>query len=162
MLPAAEAAFCCPPVSFARAPGGLHIYDSCMVAHKGWFCAFIDWHRQKPYPHLVLQRSPRVTVAAHSLVAELFLGPRDKGQVCCHRDVVVPDRVVMGLDWCSPRLHEYLGQAPALFPKPARCISKGCVSALCVFWDTQSSNAKTGSRRGQVKQRRRHAKLACL
>jgi hypothetical protein len=125
----------------------------------------------------------QVTVPAHELVCWLFLGnwkdtktkPETQGeaeaeaeagtspdtgtgtdkQVVCHNDVCSISKAM----W-RPKLDSLKVPGNGLwFPMAGRCLSHACVSPLCLHWGTQSSNARSGSRKAQLWCRRARMKL---
>lgn len=163
---AAHAVLMNPPVSpVTVADSRLGCMYACMCLRKGRAKGqHIEWINE--YPHLVLQKAgvtdgghtyPKITVPAHVLIAWLFLGPQPAGTVVCHRDSP-PDAVTV--EWAAT-----VGKKPRnawCFPSVKRCISKGCVSPLCVFYGSQSANAQTGRASGQLAQRNSRMKKMAL
>lgn len=159
---AAKALFLNPPISPPRKGGGHNSCCACMCLRMGKAAGrHIDW--DKGYPSLILQDAgvtdagvsyPRVTVPVHQLVAWLFLGPKPAGKVVCHNDLApqgVPDE-----RWETTEKDTLRNQN--CFPKLLRCLSKNCVSPLCVYYGTQSDNAKTGREWGQLIHRKQKKK----
>lgn len=157
---AALALFLNPPVSSFGDVGSKH---ACMCLRTGTASGrHIEWH--KGYPYLVLQHAcvgddgtafPKLRVAVHQLVALFFLGPRSgqTGQVVCHHDV---PPTVLKVEWESA---EHVGpNIMRCLPATSRCVSQGCVCPVCVHYDTQSNNAKTGKQRQQLVDRKSRQK----
>lgn len=153
-LQAAMAVFSNPPVALQSSRGELT--RACMVMHPDKYKAGIKVKKQEL--HLRLQRAPtEVTVPCHVMVAWLFLGPRKKAKhVVCHYDV--PPRVE-AITWQHNEVQETVGEA-VLRPAMCRCLSRKCVSPMCLHWSTQKLNAATGKTIKQMQGRKARAKLA--
>jgi hypothetical protein len=162
---AAQAVFLNPPVSpVIVSDGRLGCMYACMCLRQGKAKGkHIQWVNE--YPHLVLQDAvvtddgheyPQITVPAHVLIAWLFLGPQPAGTVVCHHDAPA----AVAVEWATS-----VKKKPKnawCFPSVKRCISKACVSPLCVFYGTQSENAQTGRASGQLAQRKSRMKKLAL
>ncbi len=159
---AAMALFLNPPISHPRKDGGPRGCCACMCLRMGQATGrHIEW--DKGYPNLILQEAgvtdagvsfPRITVPVHQLVAWLFLGPKPAGKVVCHNDIA--QQVVPEERW--EIFEKETLRNKRCFPKLLRCLSKNCVSPLCVHYGTQSDNAVTGRERDQVIHRNQRQK----
>lgn len=151
---AAALVFCSPPARRHRVTRELR--EGCLVLRNkpSKHIKFIQG-----YPYLVLQEgnrllgTRRVMIKAADLTAHITHSLRRSGQrpVLCHYDEAVPLQQRAGLEWkeeeeccCSSSKSEQ--------PQPmqSRCVSKCCVSPLCLAYDTQSSNARTGKHHTQL------------
>jgi hypothetical protein len=163
---AAQAVFLNPPVSpVTVADNRLGCMYACMCLRKGRAKSqHIEWVHD--YPQLVLQNAcetddghtyPKITVPAHVLIAWLFLGPQPTGTVVCHHD---GSPEALKVEWATSVVKK--PNNAWCFPSVKRCISKGCVSPLCVFYGSQSANAQTGRASGQLAQRKSRMKKLAL
>lgn len=145
---AAQKLFLNPPVQ----PYGKHeLVDACMpmVTKSGKRKHIVVGGK---YVYLVLQQASvgpcTVKVSVCRLIAWLFLGKPDAGHVVCHKDTTQEAAVV----WAKKERR--VPSNNMLFPRSGRCLSYTCVSPMCVFFDTQSANAKTGLDRRQLPARK--------
>jgi hypothetical protein len=153
-----------PPVSpVGPQPGGSNrLVFACTNCKQGKKQRFIEY--KGLYPQLILQKSgktdrgercPKLTVAADRLVAYLFHGKPAAKQVVCHYDVAEASRE----QW-EPKLSSLKTPSNACwFPEYGRCLSHACVSPLCLHWNTQAENARTGSNIRQMPQRLARIKI---
>lgn len=165
---AALALFRNPPVSKAGAGSNKH---ACMCLRQGTGSGrHIEWNRG--YPFLVLQHAcvsgdgveyKKIRVAAHQLVALFFLGPKSEvgcssqgvaRRVVCHYDIPPS---ALKVEW---QLNEMITpNIKRCDPVKTRCVSTACVCPVCVHYDTQSNNAKTGKQWTQLMDKRSKQKL---
>lgn len=154
--------FTTPPLSIGHKMGAIACpaADADMVVlarstgHIRWKR---DKHGHQGYPMLVLQSAcpwaKAVEVPCHQLVAHIFLGPKDSNdQVVCHFDGPNVDSKVQWEEMPQPCPHDKLMH---MYPHPSRCGSHGCVNPLCLHYNTQRSNAKSGSMMVNIKNRKR-------
>lgn len=158
---AAMAIFKNPPVMKGRKKA--HAQDKYEQLHACMCCKSVQGNSKfiqlkRGYPQLVLQKQgviddgviyPSVVVPAHQLVAWLFLGSPPAGHVVCHYDVA-PIQAVVQWEVQEPMLPKNR----LCFPMLARCLSKRCVCPMCLHFNTQTNNAKSGRDRFQLPERK--------
>ena len=120
------------------------------------------------YPYLVLQNSnaaakqPVIRIKMAEVVAHLTHRPecskcKAERPVLCHYDV--PMQQHHRLQW-RVDLQPTSSSCPVALPIKDRCFSKMCCNPLCLVYNTQNYNAKTGSSRHQMQTRQARGGIA--
>lgn len=117
------------------------------LTHVLLHCRHVKEYKSSSYPVLVLQRKPKLEkIPGHKLMAWLTQGPppapsassssRRRMQVVSHYDIATSKH--SNLTW------EQDAKGAVVESKPVVCLSHKCVSPHCLFYSSQSYNARTG------------------